>query len=648
MFEETSQEREDLLNAMNLPGSLVHRHVVGFEHFFEDCESVYILLELCTSQSMNELLRRRKRLHELEVMCYTVQMISALKYMHAHKVIHRDLKLGNLFLNDKMEVKIGDFGLATKLEFDGDRKRTICGTPNYIAPEILDGKTGHSYEVDVWSLGVIIYTLLIGKPPFETQDVKTTYQRIKKNEYSFPDHVKVSKQSKSLIASILQLDPVQRPSLDQILAHEFFRIGQSIPKHLPSSTLACPPSENYIRQFWPHLGRQGSAADLNKNKIDLNKENMKKGLGRDGLMTDRGGINRGSTLSPTGGAANDRRLSEKQVPSQMMVEWNDQEEAYIKQWINYSDKYGIGYLLTNETCGVYFNDNSKILLHPDNFSLEYFEKGLDKVEKRQCYNMKSYPQELKKKVTLLIHFKNYMEGSQSKSKLPQQKQNMTKLVSQNLVYVKRWLNTKHAILFRLSNKVVQVIFEDKSELVMSSLTKKVFYQNKKGEKCCYPLSVALDSGNAEMIKRLNYSRQVLEQSIKQQHAKPLGSALTQRISSNEARGGLQYQGSTQNLQQVPQKQMLDHQRYSTAGSQKPRQQEVSPDMIMTTGNPHQNGGAHTSRVQRFAGQQQQNLYQQHHQEELSPPPKYQILQNPNQIEMLDKRQQHQRPIGTAR
>jgi len=79
-----------------------------------------------------------------------------------------------------MEVKIGDFGLATKLEFEGDRKRTICGTPNYIAPEILEGKTGHSYEVDTWSTGVIIYTLLIGKPPFETSDVKTTYQRIKK------------------------------------------------------------------------------------------------------------------------------------------------------------------------------------------------------------------------------------------------------------------------------------------------------------------------------------------------------------------------------------------------------------------------------------------------------------------------------------
>lgn len=98
-----------------------------------------------------------------------------------------------------MEVKIGDFGLATKLEFEGDKKRTICGTPNYIAPEILEGKSGHSYEVDVWSLGVIIYTLLFGKPPYETADVKATYQKIKKNHYSFPEHIKVSKQAKELI-----------------------------------------------------------------------------------------------------------------------------------------------------------------------------------------------------------------------------------------------------------------------------------------------------------------------------------------------------------------------------------------------------------------------------------------------------------------
>jgi polo-like kinase 1 len=78
------------------------------------------------------------------------------------------LKLGNLFLTDKMQLKVGDFGLAAKVVFEGAKKRTICGTPNYIAPEILDSKIGHSYEVDYWSIGVICYTLLIGRPPFES------------------------------------------------------------------------------------------------------------------------------------------------------------------------------------------------------------------------------------------------------------------------------------------------------------------------------------------------------------------------------------------------------------------------------------------------------------------------------------------------
>jgi len=127
--------------------------------------------------------------------------------MHSHKVIHRDLKLGNFFLNENLEIKIGDFGLATKLEFEGERKRTVCGTPNYIAPEVLEGKKGHSYEVDVWSLGVILYTLLIGKPPFETTDVRTTYRRIKMNAYSFPDNIQISEEARSLISSILVVNP---------------------------------------------------------------------------------------------------------------------------------------------------------------------------------------------------------------------------------------------------------------------------------------------------------------------------------------------------------------------------------------------------------------------------------------------------------
>jgi len=120
-----------------------------------------------------------------------------------------------------MQIKLGDFGLATKLDFDGEKKRTICGTPNYIAPEVLEGRAGHSFEVDIWSLGVIIYTLIIGKPPFETTDVKATYQRIKRNQYTFPDHVSISDEAKDLIMSILTSDPSARPTLEQICSHPF-------------------------------------------------------------------------------------------------------------------------------------------------------------------------------------------------------------------------------------------------------------------------------------------------------------------------------------------------------------------------------------------------------------------------------------------
>lgn len=97
--------------------------------------------------------------------------------MHRNGYIHRDIKLGNLFLDENMNLQIGDFGLAAVIENDGDRRKTVCGTPNYIAPEILfDTKNGHSFEVDTWSAGIVMYTLIIGQPPFQTKEVKAIYK----------------------------------------------------------------------------------------------------------------------------------------------------------------------------------------------------------------------------------------------------------------------------------------------------------------------------------------------------------------------------------------------------------------------------------------------------------------------------------------
>ena len=192
---------------------LKHDHICEYKHFFEDRDNCYILLELCHNQSMNEMIKRRKRLTEPEAAFFTSQILKAVRYMHDNNVIHRDLKLGNLFLDKNVHIKVGDLGLACRLESRDEKRKTICGTPNYIAPEVIQGdktKRGHSFEVDIWSVGVILYTVLVGKPPYEAKDVKATYQRILNNEYSFPSHVNLSYEAKDLIKMLLQSNPADR------------------------------------------------------------------------------------------------------------------------------------------------------------------------------------------------------------------------------------------------------------------------------------------------------------------------------------------------------------------------------------------------------------------------------------------------------
>ena len=175
-----------------------------------------------------------------------LQILSALEYMHGIGVIHRDLKLGNLLLDKHMGVKIGDLGLAAKLTDAHERKRTLCGTPNYIAPEILENKNGHSFEVDVWSTGVVMYTMLVGRPPYESKDVKATYKRILANDFTFPDHVHLSGAAVDLIKQMLVTNPAQRPSLRHIQDHPFFTRGghHSPPTSMPVSALITPPSSS--------------------------------------------------------------------------------------------------------------------------------------------------------------------------------------------------------------------------------------------------------------------------------------------------------------------------------------------------------------------------------------------------------------------
>jgi len=469
-----TRAKQKLMTEIKIHRALHYPNIVDFEHFFEDTENVYILLELCTNQTMNELLKRRKRVTELEIQYYLLQIVQAVKYLHEHKVIHRDLKLGNMFLSDKLQVKVGDFGLATKIEFEGERKRTVCGTPNYIAPEVLDGKQGHSYEVDIWSIGVILYTLLYGKPPFETSDVKTTYRRIRMNAYSFPESIPISSQAKNLIERILVPDPSKRPSLDDIITHDFFRQGCRIPTQLPHMTLVCPPNSAFIQRHTIRLG---------ETTLGIVRQDSRPSIGGSSLPSEK----QKSTMEPP--------LPEPGV--------------WVTKWVDYSSKYGVGYVLADGSVGVFFNDATKVVLTKGGGRFFYMER---KDQSRQdhivSYEIGNFPEQLRKKITLLDHFRTYLQGEK-----PATEDNSPLDISSPPIYVKKWLRNRHAIMFRLSNKLVQVDFQDHTQIILSSVDRVVTYYNKKGAKSAYLLSTALESGNEEMAKRLRYTKEILARAL---------------------------------------------------------------------------------------------------------------------------------------
>ena len=171
-----TRAREKLKSEIAIHRSLNHERIVGFMSVFEIDKYVVIVLQLARGGTLMDTVKREKRLSERVARNFAQEILEGIKYLHAERVIHRDLKLGNLMLDENDHVLLGDFGLSTRLSTMEEKKFTLCGTPNYLAPEILSkSRSGHSFTADIFSFGCIIYTLVVGRPPFQSRSVKETY-----------------------------------------------------------------------------------------------------------------------------------------------------------------------------------------------------------------------------------------------------------------------------------------------------------------------------------------------------------------------------------------------------------------------------------------------------------------------------------------
>jgi serine/threonine protein kinase len=664
--------------------------VCQYKHYFEDGENCYILLELCQNQSLNEMIKRRKSLTEPEVAFFMKQLVEATRYMHSVNVIHRDLKLGNLFLDGEMNIKVGDLGLATKVTDKDEKRKTICGTPNYIAPEIIQGDKatrGHSFEVDIWSMGVILYTLLVGKPPYEAKDVKATYQRILNNEYAFPRHVDISNAAKSLIRSMLQSKPSDRPTLDEVDQHPFLN-EHHIPLQLPSSVLSIVPdwrmnedgnlvcyhgnvhekhgavagkslmsasrgggsssSSTHRQPFLSHdFNKNAPPPPLRANTESVNIEKVAKsalavisgqkswfgaGSALSSLKTPVSSSSSSSTAvgaaastigaatgssdakkmpllgsafkvfeEPTnrkdgvfaktpkaspGGAFSatlvEDALIEKtralslnrqtlsvvastvvtkaesvvsnanetdgdvlqklvdQVDRVIAVGRSDAVKSsspklapyslksgpakWVSRYVDYSSKYGLGFLMNDGGSGVYFNDSTKVALQAHGDTFQYIErKKSDAQGKRRgdvtqsTYTLNVFPDELKKKVTLLKHFRNYLiqqKGSDGGNDDDvnddsQHYVDSTYRPASEYCYVKKWVRTNHTIVFYLSNRTVQIIFYDQSELLFPPEATHLTFVDKNGVRATYNFTPEIVGALPDLEKRLKIAKEIL-------------------------------------------------------------------------------------------------------------------------------------------
>ncbi|PNF16216.1 Maternal embryonic leucine zipper kinase, partial [Cryptotermes secundus] len=208
--------------------NLNHQHICRLFQLIETSTHFFMVLEYCSGGELFDHIVERNRLSEGESRSFFRQIVSAVAYLHSIGYAHRDLKPENVLLDKDQVVKLIDFGLCAKPTGGMDcHLSTSCGSPTYAAPELVVGKRYLGSEVDIWSMGVLLYALLCGHLPFDDDNIDSLYRKIVSGKYNEPEWLSAG--SKRLIRSMLQTDPKKRITVDRLVSHPWVMLGYDSP-----------------------------------------------------------------------------------------------------------------------------------------------------------------------------------------------------------------------------------------------------------------------------------------------------------------------------------------------------------------------------------------------------------------------------------
>jgi serine/threonine protein kinase len=233
------EKKQFVQTEIDVMGQIDHPHISKFYRVLEDNKAVFLVQERCGDRSLSEYVKRSKgrRLEELEARVIFKQFIGALRYLHQKNICHRDLKLTNILIEKSTSKCIDDMSLVYKVKLidfgfaivSTRKYRTYCGTPSYMAPELVNRVSYDGIKVDIWAVGVILYKLVTGEYPFGSEKDKNLDAKIKAVTIEFPEYV--SAECRDLILKCLKADPNERISARSIESHSWVVYDKKFPKY---------------------------------------------------------------------------------------------------------------------------------------------------------------------------------------------------------------------------------------------------------------------------------------------------------------------------------------------------------------------------------------------------------------------------------